>query len=119
GGLDSMVLGETEITGQLKHAYQTAHASKLTGRLLNRAFQTALQTAKQIRTTTQIGRGAISVGSIAVELAGKIFGGDLSANTVMIIGGGKMGETCVRHLSKKGARSVLVANRSFDRAQHL
>ena len=119
GGLDSMVLGETEITGQLKHAYQTAHASKLTGRLLNRAFQTALQTAKEIRTTTQIGRGATSVGSIAVELAGKIFDGDLSEKTVMIIGAGKMGEACVRHLSKKGARSVLVSNRSFDRAEGL
>ena len=119
GGLDSMVLGETEITGQLKNAYQVAHESKLTGRVLNRAFQTALQTAKEIRTTTQIGRGATSVGSVAVELAGKIFGGDLSQKTVMIVGAGKMGEACVRHLSKKAARSVLVSNRSFDRAQTL
>jgi glutamyl-tRNA reductase len=119
GGLDSMVLGETEITGQLKHAYQTAQTSKLTGRMLNRAFQTALQTAKEIRSTTQIGRGATSVGSIAVDLAGKIFGGDLSEKTVMIIGSGSMGEACVRHLSKKGARSVLVTNRSFDRAESL
>lgn len=119
GGLDSMALGETEITGQLKQAYQTAQASKLTGRVLNRAFQTALQTAKEIRTTTQIGRGATSVGSIAVTLAGKIFGGDLSTKTVMIIGAGAMGEACVRHLSKKGARSVLVSNRSFERAEDL
>jgi glutamyl-tRNA reductase len=119
GGLDSMVLGETEITGQLKHAYQTAHESKLTGRLLNRAFQTALQTAKEIRTNTQIGRGSVSIGSVAVDLADKIFGGDLSDKTVMIIGAGKMGEACVRHLSKKGARSILVSNRSFDRAETL
>ena len=119
GGLDSMVLGETEITGQLKHAYQTAHESKLTGRVLNRAFQTALQTAKEIRSTTQIGRGAVSVGSVAVELTQKIFGGDLSQKTVMIIGAGKMGEACVRHLSKRGARSVLVSNRSFERAEGL
>lgn len=119
GGLDSMVLGETEITGQLKHAYQTAHETKLTGRILNRAFQTALQTAKEIRTTTQIGRGATSIGSVAVELAGKIFGGDLSDKSVMIIGAGKMGEACVRHLAKKGARSVLVSNRSFERAEGL
>jgi len=98
GGLDSMVVGETEITGQLKHAYQTAHESRLTGRVLNRAFQTALQTAKEIRTTTQIGRGAVSVGSVTVELTQKIFGGDLSEKTVMIIGAGKMGEACVRHL---------------------
>jgi len=119
GGLDSMVLGETEITGQLKNAYQTAHEAKLTGRVLNRAFQTALQTAKEIRTNTQIGRGATSVGSVAVELAGKIFSGDLSDKTVMIVGAGKMGEACVRHLAKKGAWSVLVSNRSFDRAQAL
>jgi glutamyl-tRNA reductase len=119
GGLDSMVLGETEITGQLKHAYQTAHQSKLTGRVLNRAFQTALQTAKEIRTTTQVGRGATSIGSVAVDLAGKIFGGDWSQKTVMIIGAGKMGEACVRHLAKKGARSVLVSNRSFERAEGL
>ena len=119
GGLDSMVLGETEITGQLKHAYQAAQESKLTGRELNRTFQTALQTAKEIRSTTQIGRGATSVGSVAVELAGKIFGGDLSDKTVMIIGAGKMGEACVQHLSKKGARSVLVSNRSFERAEGL
>ena len=119
GGLDSMVLGETEITGQLKHAYQTAQESKLTGRVLNRAFQTALQTAKEIRTNTQVGRGSTSIGSVAVDLAGKIFAGDLSDKTVMIIGAGKMGEACVRHLSKKGARSVLVSNRSFDRAVNL
>jgi glutamyl-tRNA reductase len=114
-----MVLGETEITGQLKHAYQTAHESRLTGRVLNRAFQAALQAAKEIRSTTQIGRGATSVGSVAVELAGKIFGSGLSDKTVMIVGAGKMGEACVRHLSKKGARSVLVSNRSFERAQEL
>ncbi|MGZ8899465.1 MAG: glutamyl-tRNA reductase [Limisphaerales bacterium] len=119
GGLDSMALGETEITGQLKHAYQTANASKLTGRVLNRAFQTALQTAKEIRTNTKIGRGSTSIGSVAVDLACKIFGGDLSNKTVMIIGAGKMGEACVRHLSKQGARSILVSNRSFERAETL
>jgi len=118
-GLDSMVIGETEITGQLKQAYQAAQEAKLTGRILNRAFQTTLQTAKEIRTQTNIGRGAASVGSVAVELAERIFDQDLSKKTVMIIGAGKMGEACVRHLSKKGARPVLVSNRSFDRAQAL
>ena len=115
-GLDSMVIGETEITGQVKQAYQAAQTAKLTGRVTNRLFQTALQAAKEIRTHTQIGRGATSVGSVAVELAERIFDQDLSAKTVMIIGAGKMGEACVRHLAKKGARSVLVANRSYDRA---
>ena len=118
GGMDSMVIGETEITGQVKQAYQVAQQAKLTGRILNRVFQTALQTAKEIRTETQIGRGATSVGSVAVELAERIFK-NLSEKTVMIIGAGKMGEACVRHLNKKGARSVLVSNRSFERAESL
>jgi glutamyl-tRNA reductase len=118
-GLDSMVIGETEITGQVKQAYLAAQAARLTGRVTNRLFQTALQTAKEIRTQTNIGRGATSVGSVAVELAERIFDHDLSAKTVMIIGAGKMGEACVRHLAKKGARSVLVSNRSYDRALNL
>ena len=118
-GLDSMVIGETEITGQVKQAYQVAQEAKLTGRITNRLFQTALQVAKEIRTQTNIGRGATSVGSVAVELAERIFDKNLSAKTVMIIGAGKMGEACVRHFAKKGARSVLVSNRSFERAQNL
>src|SRR5579883_1466687 len=96
-GLDSMVLGETEITGQVKHAYQVACDANLTGSVLNRLFQRALQTAKTIRTQTQVGRGATSVGSAAVELAEKIFGSNLSQQSIMIIGAGKMGEACVRH----------------------
>lgn len=119
GGLDSMVLGETEITGQVKQAYQTAQEAKLTGKVLNRLFQTALQTAKEIRTRTQIGRGATSVGSVAVELAEKIFAARLARHSVMIIGAGKMGEACLRHLTKKGAASVMVSNRSHDRAREL
>ncbi len=118
-GMDSMVLGETEITGQVKLAYETAHGAQLTGPVLNRLFQKAFQTAKAIRTRTQIGRGATSVGRVAVELAEKIFGGDLTQKTVMILGAGKMGEACVRHLAKKGVRTVLVANRSVERAQNL
>ena len=119
GGLDSMVVGETEITGQVKNAYQTAQDAKLTGRVLNRLFQTALQIGKEIRTRTNVGRGAVSVGSVAVELAEKVFDKNLAQKTVMIIGAGKMGEACVRHLAKKGTRSVLVSNRSFERAEGL
>jgi glutamyl-tRNA reductase len=118
-GLDSMVLGETEITGQVKHAYLSAQEVKLTGKTLNRVFQAALQVAKEIRTKTGIGRGATSVGSVAVELAERIFDRDLSEKIVMIIGAGKMGEVCVRHLAKRGAKTVLVSNRSFERAQNL
>ncbi len=118
-GLDSMVIGETEITGQIKNAYQAAQEAKLTGPLLNRLFQMALKTCKEIRTRTAIGRGATSVGSVAVELAEKIFDRDLSNKTIMILGAGKMGEACVRHLAKRGARTVLVANRSLERAESL
>jgi glutamyl-tRNA reductase len=115
-GLDSMVIGETEITGQVKQAYQAAQEAKLTGRITNRLFQTALQVGKEIRTETGVGRGATSVGSVAVELAERIFDKNLAARTVMIIGAGKMGEACVKHLGKKGARSVLVSNRCYERA---
>ncbi len=118
-GLDSLVIGETEITGQVKQAYEAAHAAGLTGAGLNRAFQKAFQTAKKIRTHTSIGHGATSVGSVAVELAEKIFRHDLSKQTVIIIGAGQMGEMCVRHFAKKGAKSILVSNRAFDRAQQL
>ena len=118
-GMDSMLLGETEISGQVKLAYETARAAKLTGATLNRVFQSAFQVVKEIRTRTGLGRGAISVGGASVELAEKIFGHDLSKHVVMILGAGKMGEACLRHLTKKRAQSVLVSNRSFDRAVEL
>src|SRR5438067_11244954 len=112
-GLDSMVLGETEITGQIKNAYAIACNAGLTGRVLNRLFQKAFQATKEIRTRTGIGRGTVSIKSTAVELIGKT---DLSQQSILVIGEGEMAESCVRLLVKKGARSILVANRSFDRA---
>jgi glutamyl-tRNA reductase len=118
-GLDSMVLGETEITGQIKTAYETAFSAKLTGRVLNCAFQRAFQVVKAIRTKTLIGRGATSVGSVAVQLAERIFGGDFHDKTVMIIGAGKMGEACLRHIAKNGVKSIIVANRSLENAEVL
>jgi len=118
-GLDSMALGETEITGQVKAAYEQAHAADLTGRVLNQAFQKALGTAKQIRTQTGIGRGATSIGSAAVELAERVFGRTLAEQTILIVGAGQMGEVCVRHFIKKGVRRLLIANRSPERAQTL
>lgn len=118
-GLDSMVLGETEITGQVKNAYQAAKDAGLTGKKMNRLFQTACSVVKQIRTETAIGRGATSVGSVAVELTEKVFDRDLSDKTVMILGAGKMGEACVKHLANRGAKTVLVSNRSFERAEKL
>jgi glutamyl-tRNA reductase len=118
-GLDSLVLGETEITGQVKNAYQQAKAAGLVGKKMNRLFQTAFAVVKKIRTQTAIGCGATSVGSVAVELAEKVLGADFGDKTVMILGAGKMGEACVKHLAKRGAQMVLVANRSFDRAEKL
>ena len=114
-GLDSLVLGETEITGQIKNAYEIARNAGLTGRVLNRLFQRAFQATKEIRTRTGIGHGAVSIKSAAVELVEKTLG-DLSRQSIMVIGAGQMAECCVRSLVKKGARSILIANRSFDRA---
>src|SRR6476659_9708982 len=115
-GLDSMVLGETEITGQIKNAYEIARNVGLTGRVLNRLFQRAFQATKEIRTRTGIGRGTVSIKSTAVELIGKR---DLSRQSIMVLGAGEMAENCVRLLVKKGARSIMVSNRSFDRALDL
>src|SRR5256714_12012146 len=114
-GLDSMVLGETEITGQIKNAYEIARNAGLTGRVLNRLFPRAFQATKEIRSRTGIGRAAVSIKSAAVAIAEKTLG-DLSRQSIMVIGAGQMAECCVRSLVKKGARSILIANRSFDRA---
>ena len=114
-GLDSMVLGETEILGQLKKAYDTALQDKHTGRRLNKAFQKAFNVAKQIRTETNIQRGSVSVGSVAVELAEKIFS-SLRDHPVMVIGAGETSEKTARALLSRGARSILVSNRSHERA---
>jgi glutamyl-tRNA reductase len=114
-GLDSMVLGETEILGQLKKAYQMAFDTKATGARLNKAFQKAFNVAKHVRTHTNIQRGSISVGSVAVELAEKIFS-SLHERHVMIIGAGDTGEKTARALLSRGAQSIIVSNRSYDRA---
>jgi glutamyl-tRNA reductase len=117
-GLDSMVLGETEILGQLKKAYDLALQAGHTGGRLNRAFQRAFNVAKHIRTQTNIQRGSVSVGSVAVELAEKIFTG-LQDRDVMIIGAGDTSEKTARALLSRGARGIIVTNRSFDKAQAL
>ena len=117
-GLDSMVLGETEILGQLKDAYQIALEHKHTGGRLNKAFQKAFNAAKQIRTETNIQRGSVSVANVAVELAGKIFD-RLDNRTVMVIGAGDTSEKTARALLSRGAQSVIVSNRSPERAEAL
>src|SRR5216110_2112528 len=110
-----MVLGETEILGQLKKSYDLALQHKHTGSRLNKAFQRAFNVAKQIRTETNIQRGSISVGSVAVELAQKIFE-SLADRHVMVIGAGDTSEKTARALLSRGAKSIIVANRTYDRA---
>jgi glutamyl-tRNA reductase len=117
-GLDSMVLGETEILGQLKKAYDLALKQGHTGGRLNKVFQRAFNVAKHIRTSTNIQRGSISVGSVAVELAEKIFS-ELSERSVMIIGAGDTSEKTARALLSRGARSIIVSNRSQEKAASL
>lgn len=117
-GLDSMVLGETEILGQLKKAYDLALQHSHTGARLNKAFQRAFNVAKHIRTETNIQRGSISVASVAVELAEKIFS-TLAGHDVMVIGAGDTSEKTARALLSRGARSVVVANRTYERAEAL
>src|SRR6185503_8154241 len=114
-GLDSMVLGETEILGQLKLAYDLALKHNHTGSRLNKAFQKAFNVAKHIRTDTNIQRGSVSVGSVAVELAEKIFNA-LADRHVMVIGAGDTSEKTARALLSRGAKSIIVTNRSHDRA---
>jgi len=114
-GLDSMVLGETEILGQLKKAYDLALQHKHTGGRLNKVFQRAFNVAKQIRTETNIQRGSVSVSSVAVELAEKIFA-SLKDRQVMVIGAGDTSEKTARSLLSRGAQSVIVSNRSHERA---
>ncbi|OGX37831.1 MAG: glutamyl-tRNA reductase [Omnitrophica WOR_2 bacterium RIFCSPHIGHO2_02_FULL_52_10] len=118
-GLDSMVVGENEILGQVKEAYEMARLEGATGKILNRLFEKAIHAAKEVRARTGIGRGKASIGSCAVEAAVKIFGGAFSEKTVMIIGAGKMGELTARYFFEKGAHSIFVANRSFERAEEL
>jgi len=117
-GLDSMVLGETEILGQLKKAYDVSLQGGHSGSRLNRAFQKAFNVAKQIRTETNIQRGSVSVGSVAVELAEKIFS-SLAGRQAMVIGAGDTSEKTARALLSRGVQSIIVSNRSHDRAVEL
>ncbi|HEY2615673.1 MAG TPA: glutamyl-tRNA reductase [Chthoniobacterales bacterium] len=117
-GLDSMVIGETEILGQVKKAYANARESGSAGPCLHRLFQRAFRVAKQVRSRTEITRGAVSVGSVAVELAVKIFG-DLSERKVLILGAGETSERTARALSSRGVSDIRVSNRSRERAENL
>jgi glutamyl-tRNA reductase len=117
-GLDSMVVGETEILGQAKKAYEAARTAGAAGRYLHRLFQRAFRVAKQVRTHTEITRGAVSVGSVAVDLAQKIFG-DLRECKVLVLGAGETSERTVRALVSRGVADLRVSNRSPERAEAL
>jgi glutamyl-tRNA reductase len=117
-GLDSMVLGEPQILGQVKRAYEVAREAGTTGAVLDRLLQQGLAAAKRVRTDTGISRHAVSIAFAAVELAKKIFG-DLGGLSALLLGAGKMTELAARHLVSNGVSRIVVANRTFSRAQAL
>jgi glutamyl-tRNA reductase len=117
-GVDSQMVGETEILGQVKEAYATAQARGSTGPVLNRMFQKTFQAAKHVRTHTGIGEGQISVASVAVDLALKIFG-ELERSRVFVIGAGEIGEKTARAFKSRGAGAMAVTSRRFQRAEQL
>jgi glutamyl-tRNA reductase len=116
--LDSMVVGEPQILGQIKDAYRTAVEIKATGAILNRLLHKTFAVAKRVRTETGIGAAGVSVGHAAVELASKIFG-DLGERRALLIGAGDMAELTAEHLLGQGVAGLTIVNRSFDRAVEL
>ena len=117
-GLDSLVLGEPQILGQIKDAYAIASEAGTIGRQLNRLFQHTFSVAKQVRTDTAIGASPVSVAFAAVSLAKQIFA-DLSEHTALLIGAGDTIELVARHLKEQGVKNIIVANRTVERAQSL
>jgi glutamyl-tRNA reductase len=116
--LDSMVVGEPQILGQVKESYFAARSVGAVRTHLERLLQRSFAVAKRIRNETEIGASAVSVASVAVELAQKIFG-SLEQKTILLVGAGKMSELAARHLMERGAGTVLVANRTFEQAENL
>jgi glutamyl-tRNA reductase len=117
-GVESVVVGEAQIQGQLKQALEHALVDGTCGPLLDRLFRLALETGKRVRTETRVGEGRASVGSVAAELVAQRLGG-LEGRRVLVVGAGKMGELAVRSLRDRGAEDVYVANRNPTRAAHV
>lgn len=117
-GLDSMVVGETEILGQVKQAYEEAHRVGAVCKVLHRLFQSAFRAAKEVRHKTDVTRGGVSVAAVAVELAEKIFG-SLGECRVVLIGAGDTGEKTARAMFSRGLRGLVVTNRTLERAVEL
>ncbi len=116
--LDSMVVGEPQILGQVKDAFSCAANAQATGNVLNRLLHKAFSVAKRVRSETRIATSAVSISFAAVELARKIFG-ELEGKTVMLIGAGEMAELAARHLLNNGVEHIIVANRTYERAVKL
>jgi glutamyl-tRNA reductase len=114
-GLDSMIVGEAEVQGQVKRAYELALAQGATGPLTNRLFRAALAAGKRARTETGVSRSHVSVSTVAVELAAQSLG-DLATRRVLVVGAGEQGELTARALSERGVHTIFVANRHYDRA---
>lgn len=117
-GLDSMILGETQILGQVRDSFLLAQQEGTTGTIFNQLFKQAITLAKRSHSETEIGENAVSVSYAAVELAKKIFGG-LDKKDILIVGAGKMGELTAKHLHSNGVASVHVVNRTFEKASEL
>jgi glutamyl-tRNA reductase len=117
-GLDSMVLGEAQILGQLKDAYRAAQEAGSTGPSLNKLFQAAFAAAKRVRSETRIGENAVSLASATVSLARRVYS-DLSAHTALLIGAGDMNALAARHFTSAGVKRMVIANRTLARAQAL
>jgi glutamyl-tRNA reductase len=117
-GLDSMVLGEVQILGQLKDAYRVAQEIGSTGPILNKLFQAAFSAAKRVRTETRIGANAVSLASATVSLARRVYA-DLSAHNALLIGAGDMNALTARHFMSAGIKRMVIANRTLERAQAL
>jgi glutamyl-tRNA reductase len=113
--LDSMVIGEPQVLGQLKEAFDVAMHQKATGVILNKVFRKAISVAKRVRTETKIAENAVSISFAAVELAKKIFG-SLDGKEALLVGAGEMAELAVRHLVDNGVRKVMITTRNFDNA---
>jgi glutamyl-tRNA reductase len=116
--LDSMVVGESQILGQVKEAFAVARAAGAVGGRLESLLQAAFAAAKKVRSETEIGANSVSIASVGVELARKIFG-SLEGRTVFLVGAGKMSELAARHLVQQGAGTILVTNRTPERAQRM
>jgi glutamyl-tRNA reductase len=117
-GLDSMVLGEAQILGQLKDAYRAAQEAGSTGPALNKLFQAAFSAAKRVRSETRIGENAVSIASATVSLARRMYS-DLSAHTALMVGAGDMNALTARHFMSAGVKRLVIANRTLGRAQTL